>query len=176
MKKYIILSFIFFFLGCSNYTYPILKPIKGLSVLEKGGRMGSCLFKQYGFSRVYKVEKKDFSLYIILGDKYYPRLYLGAKDKNGNLLEITSDVNYDEFKIHPLSRNETKPFDNKVKNQYGISKIYNFVISINNTGKSTIMSSGQIKLYLHDKKGKKIGEVELQSDFKSNKCVSVAFI
>ena len=170
MKKYIILSFIFFFSGCSilgttSYTYPILKPMEGLSVLEKGGGVESCILNQYGIERVYKLEKKDFVLYVIIGNKWFPKLYLGAKDKDGNLLEVKSAEQKNNIVLHPLHINDTIPF-NKRRELYGINKAYSV----------RQQQNSKIKLYLHDSKGTKVGEVVLKFDFKSNKCVSVGFI
>jgi hypothetical protein len=158
-------------LGIRDATYPVIKHVEGLSVLETGGKIESCILKQYGFSKVYKLEKKDFSLHIILSNRHFPQLYLGAKDKDGNLLEIRA------VKIHPIPINHTAPFDDKTKEQYGMSKIYSFMMAFEiGKGSTAVNSSGTLKLYLYDTKGKKIGDVELDFDMESNTCVSLNFI
>lgn len=181
IKKFITLLGVILLTGCSlgisDATYPVIKSVEGLSVLEKGGRIESCILKQYGFAKVYKFEKKDFSLHIILSNRHFPQLYLGAKNKNGTLLEIRADVHHDEFKFYSIPINYTAPFDDKIKEQYGMSKIYSFTMEFEDgKGSNVINPSGTIKLYLYDKKGKKIDDVELDFDMKSNTCVSLQSI
>jgi hypothetical protein len=121
IKKFITLLGVMLLTGCSlgisDATYPVIKPVEGLSVLETGGKIESCILKQYGFAKVYKLEKKDFSLHIILSNRHFPKLYLGAKYKDANIIQIIADVNYNEFKLYRIPINHATPFDNKIKEQ-----------------------------------------------------------
>lgn len=167
MKKIIIIVGLILFTGCSlsrtKFTSFTIKEIEGVKVIEKGRKVGDCVFTQYNSTRIYAIKREKLSLFIILSNRTTPEIYLGAKDKNGNILKITSDGRHDN---NPLPKDKTSiPFDNKIKNLYGISVVSRIQKKFN-----------FIKLYLHNEKGDKVDDIKLEFELKPSSCIWIEMI
>ena len=180
MKKFLIILGILLLGGCalrtSHVTYPILRPIEGLSIVEKGNNFQSCFLKQKRISVSYKIVKESFTLYVKLGNQYIPEVYLGAKDKKDNILNIKmNNLSHDDF-FYNLSKSEHLPSKEKIT-KYGLSKSYSKRILFNeNSQKRIINSFGPINLEIYDLKGQKIDNLKLEFDLESFDCKGIETI
>ena len=180
MRKILVILVIFLLGGCalrtSNITYPIVRPIEGLSVLEKGNLFQSCLLKQEKIANSYKVIRENYVLYIVLGNKHTPEVYLGAKDKQNNILNMKmNNISENDF-FNNLLKNEYFPNKEKIK-KYGLSKLYSTRIFFDESSrKETISHFGPITLEIYDLKGKKVDNLKLEFDLKSFECKGVETI
>ena len=180
MRKILMILGIFLFAGCalrtSHITYPVLKPIEGLSILEKGNHFRSCLFKVGKIAISYKVIKENFTLYIILGNQSTPHVYLGAKDKQNNILNMRmNNISENEF-FNNFPKNAYFPNKEKIK-KYGLSKLYSTrIFFAESSRKETISHFGPITLEFYDLKGKKVDDLKLEFDLKSFDCKGIETI
>ena len=182
MYKIIMLVGFLFFNGCTtvDIVYPVIKPMKELKLLEKGVYVRSCMLKSSQIPKVYILEKKNFSLYIINSDVEFPKVYLGAKDKNGKVLTIKIDngnngISYSLNELNILERLDTLDIDyssieDKERNIYGITNVCNLTKTLPITNEELTTPRNKVKLYLYDKNKKKVGEVQLKFELKSTSC------
>jgi len=180
MRKILVILGIFLWGGCalrtSHITYPTVKSIVGLSILEKGNNFKSCLLKQEKIASTYKIMKENLTVYIVLGNKYTPIIYLGAKDKNGNTLNIKmNNISQNDF-FYSLSKSE-HILDTKRIKKYALTKSYTTrVLFDEKLQKEIIDSFGPINLEIYNLKEEKIYDLKLEFDLKSLECRGIETI
>ena len=178
MRKITILVGFLFFSGCTtvNIVYPVIKPMEGLKLVEKGVQIRSCMLEHRQIPKVYAVEKKDFSLYIIGSHLEFPKLYLGAKDKDGNVLTIGLDEIDNNYTFYPITNFHVSNLEidrrdvKRIRDSYGITNMFSLTKTLPISKEELTSPLDKVKLYLYDKNKKKVGEVQLEFELKSTSC------
>jgi len=180
MRKILIILGIFLWGGCafrtSHIIYPTVKSLGGLSILEKGNIFQSCLLKQKKIASTYKIVKENFTIYIVLGNKHIPIIYLGAKDKKGNTLTIKmNNISQNDF-FYNISKSE-HIIDKKRIKKYALTKSYTKrVLFDEKLNREVINSFGPISLEIYNSKEEKIDDLQLEFELKSLECKGVETI